>query len=84
MSGFSDVFEGSCFAGPVVWAVEKEITGGTGNGRFSPGNTCTQAQILTSSGGTRGFRSRQGPPPFPAREPASTTTRQRCEQRSRG
>ena len=47
VGGFSDVTEKDYFADPVVWAVGKEITGGTGNGRFSPGSTCTQAQILT-------------------------------------
>lgn len=47
VGGFSDVFENNYFADPVVWAVEKNITGGTGNGKFSPGSTCTQAQILT-------------------------------------
>ena len=31
----------------MVWAVDRKITGGTGNGKFSPGQTCTQAQILT-------------------------------------
>ena len=47
VGGFSDVTEKDYFAQPVLWAVEKKITGGTGNGKFSPGNTCTQAQILT-------------------------------------
>lgn len=47
VGGFSDVTEKNYFADPVVWAVEQKITGGTGNGKFSPGNTCTQAQILT-------------------------------------
>ena len=47
VGGFSDVTEKDYFAQPVLWAVEKSITGGTGNGKFSPGQTCTQAQILT-------------------------------------
>lgn len=47
VGGFGDVFETSYFAQPVVWAVEKNITGGTGNGKFSPGSTCTAGQILT-------------------------------------
>lgn len=47
VGGFSDVLENNYFADPVVWAVGKNITGGTGNGKFSPGSTCTQAQILT-------------------------------------
>lgn len=47
VGGFSDVLETSYFADPVVWAVGQGITGGTGNGRFSPGNPCTEGQILT-------------------------------------
>lgn len=47
VGGFSDVTEKDYFADPVVWAVEKKITSGTGNGMFSPKQTCTQAQILT-------------------------------------
>lgn len=33
--------------GPVLWAVDRGITSGTGNGRFSPGGTCTRGQIVT-------------------------------------
>lgn len=47
VGGFSDVTEKDYFADPVIWAVEKKITSGTGGGKFSPGQTCTQAQILT-------------------------------------
>lgn len=47
VGGFSDVPESAYYAKPVVWAVDQGITGGTGNGKFSPGRTCTQAQILT-------------------------------------
>ena len=47
VGGFSDVTEKDYFAQPVLWAVEQKITSGTGNGRFSPNQTCTQAQILT-------------------------------------
>lgn len=47
MSGFSDVFEGSCFAGPVVWAVEKEITGGVTAEAFAPDQACARGQIVT-------------------------------------
>ena len=47
VGGFSDVTEKDYFAQPVLWAVENGVTGGTGNGRFSPAQTCTQAQILT-------------------------------------
>ena len=47
VGGFSDVFENNYFADPVVWAVERNITGGTTPTTFSPGSTCTWAQILT-------------------------------------
>lgn len=47
VGGFSDVTEKDYFAQSVLWAVEKKITSGTGTGTFSPGQTCTQAQILT-------------------------------------
>ncbi len=47
VGGFSDVPETAYFAQPVVWAVERNVTGGTAAGTFSPGSTCTQAQILT-------------------------------------
>jgi len=44
---FSDVAPGDWFYEPVGWAVENNITAGTGNNTFSPEVTCTQAQILT-------------------------------------
>lgn len=44
---FIDVATGDYFAVPVVWAVNNKITSGTGNNRFSPNDSCTQAQILT-------------------------------------
>lgn len=44
---FSDVAANAYYAAPVAWAVWKEITAGTGNSRFSPGQDCTNAQILT-------------------------------------
>ncbi len=47
MSGFSDVAEGSFYAKAVAWAVERGITGGTGDGRFSPNAPCTRAQAVT-------------------------------------
>lgn len=46
VGGFSDVFETSYFADPVVWAVGQKITSGVGNGQFGPDQTCNQAQIL--------------------------------------
>ena len=42
--GFADVSAGSYYAKAVAWAVENGITGGTGNGLFSPDATCTRAQ----------------------------------------
>lgn len=47
VGGFNDVPENAYFAKAVLWAVEKEITGGTDQGVFSPGQTCTKGQILT-------------------------------------
>lgn len=47
MSGFSDVPEDSYYAKAVAWAVENGITGGTGDGKFSPDATCTRAQAVT-------------------------------------
>lgn len=44
---FSDVSEADWFLSPVLWAVEHGITAGTGNGLFSPGQTCTRAQVVT-------------------------------------
>ena len=46
-TGFTDVAATDYFAAPVAWAIEKEITQGTGNNRFSPAQNCTNAQILT-------------------------------------
>ena len=43
----ADVKTTDWFAQPVVWALEKGITSGTGEGKFSPNSTCTQGQILT-------------------------------------
>ena len=47
MSGFSDVPADSYYAKVVAWAVENGITGGTGDGKFSPNATCTRAQAVT-------------------------------------
>lgn len=44
---FTDVAADAFYAAPVVWAVEKGITTGTGNNQFSPSQNCTNAQILT-------------------------------------
>ena len=41
---FADVPAGSYYAKAVAWAIENGITGGTGDGLFSPDATCTRAQ----------------------------------------
>ena len=41
---FADVPAGSYYAKAVAWAIENGITGGTGNGLFSPNAACTRAQ----------------------------------------
>lgn len=43
---FSDVKATDYFADAVQWAVEKKITSGTSRTTFSPGATCSRAQIL--------------------------------------
>ena len=42
-----DVLPGSYCYDAVAWALENGITGGTGNGKFSPDATCTRAQAVT-------------------------------------
>lgn len=44
---FSDVSEGSYYAKAVAWAAANGITGGTGEGRFSPDAVCTRGEIVT-------------------------------------
>lgn len=44
---FSDVSASDWFYQPVMWAVEKGITGGIGNGQFGPNNKCTREQVVT-------------------------------------
>ncbi len=46
-ASFTDVPSTSDYAQAIAWAVENEITGGTGNGQFSPNSTCTRGQIVT-------------------------------------
>lgn len=45
--GFADIPADAYYAAPVAWAVEKGITAGTTATTFSPGQNCTNAQILT-------------------------------------
>ena len=44
---FHDVNEDDYFADAVVWAQQNGITGGTGDGAFSPYEACDRAQIVT-------------------------------------
>ena len=44
---FSDVPADAYFAAPVNWAVSKNITQGTGGGKFSPEDPCTRGQVVT-------------------------------------
>ena len=44
---FDDVPANADYAQAVAWAVEKNITSGTGDGTFSPAATCTRGQIVT-------------------------------------
>ena len=44
---FTDVAEGAYYYDAVQWAVGQGITKGTTDTTFSPGNTCTRAQIIT-------------------------------------
>ncbi len=46
-ASFKDVKAGSYYEKAVQWAVEQNITGGTGNGKFSPETACSRAQIVT-------------------------------------
>ena len=44
---FGDVKESDFFYKAVLWAVEQGITNGTGEGEFSPKQTCSSAHIIT-------------------------------------
>ena len=44
---FTDVETTEWYYKAVLWAVENNITAGTGDNRFSPNNTLTNAQIIT-------------------------------------
>ena len=44
---FTDVPDDQWYTGPVLWAVENNITVGTGEGIFSPNVTCNRAQVVT-------------------------------------
>lgn len=44
---FSDVPKSAYYYEGVEWATKQGIVDGTGNGKFTPNRTCTQAEILT-------------------------------------
>lgn len=44
---FTDVEKGSWYETAVQWAVENEITNGTGEGKFSPEAVCSRAMCIT-------------------------------------
>lgn len=46
-SSFTDVAATAYYADAVSWAAREGITGGTGDGKFSPDAPCTRAQIVT-------------------------------------
>ena len=46
-SSFIDVVSDSYYEAAVKWAVANNVTEGTGNGKFSPNDTCTRGQIVT-------------------------------------
>ena len=46
-SAFSDVAKDAYYHDAVLWAAERGITGGTGNGTFSPNASCTRGQMAT-------------------------------------
>ena len=46
-SGFLDVEAGSWYEKAVIWAVENQITNGTGDGKFSPAMTLQRNHLIT-------------------------------------
>lgn len=46
-ASFTDVASDAYYAPAVAWAAEQNVTGGGGNGLFSPDTTCTRAQIVS-------------------------------------
>ena len=46
-ASFTDVASDVYYAPAVAWAAEQNVTGGVGNGLFSPDTTCTRAQIVS-------------------------------------
>lgn len=46
-ASFTDVASDAYYAPAVAWAAEQNVTGGVGNGLFSPDTTCTRAQNMS-------------------------------------
>lgn len=46
-ASFTDVASDAFYAPAVAWAAEQNVTGGVGNGLFSPDTTCTRAQNVS-------------------------------------
>ena len=44
---FTDVDSSTYYYEPILWAVESGVTNGTGDGEFSPEDSCTRGQIVT-------------------------------------
>lgn len=63
-AGFTDVKEGDYCYIPVLWAVEKKITSGTSETKFSPNDTCTVGEILTFLWRAEGKPEPKGENPF--------------------
>lgn len=64
LSSFADVPADAYYAQAVAWAVENGITGGTGNGMFSPDAACTRAQCVTFLYRAAGSPAVSGSPAF--------------------
>ena len=47
VEGFHDVAENVYYYDPILWAVKRGITNGTGEGLFSPARACSRAQVVT-------------------------------------
>ena len=63
-SPFSDVSADAYYYDAVLWAVEQGITGGTGDGKFSPDAPCTRAQMATFLWRANGSPKVTGTTPF--------------------
>jgi len=46
-SEFVDVGDTDWYSTPIIWAKENDVTGGIGDGKFGPNDTCTRAQVVT-------------------------------------